>query len=57
VTSQRDAKPWDEMDDDEHAEAGHYQCPDCGTWHDGMTTGTEWCADCADDTGEAETTS
>lgn len=35
-----------DMTDDEHAEAGHYECPDCGEWHDGMTTGTELCPDC-----------
>lgn len=30
-------------DDDENLA---YECPDCGNFHDGMTTGTEWCPDC-----------
>lgn len=29
-------------------EAQPYECPECGTGHDGMTTGTEWCPGCSE---------
>jgi uncharacterized protein (DUF983 family) len=31
-----------------------YECPDCGEGHDGMTTGTERCPSCENDTDDSE---